>query len=131
LFDANNIKANVHQPILDVLCRSCEWKMTYHSLYRLLRFEIEVGRSVKLLLTFASTVIPGFSLFEIHDQDFYSLLDMYMYMFRNGVSSSTKEGSVFLCRRYVRCTVVYPCCHGVQVTMYSVHPLSLALFALS
>jgi hypothetical protein len=48
-----------------------------------------------LLLAFASTVIPGFSLLEVHDQDFYSLLDMYV--FRNGASSSTKEGSVFLC----------------------------------
>jgi hypothetical protein len=45
------------------------------------------------------TVIPGFSLLEIHDQDFCSLLDMYV--FRNGASCSTKEGSVFLCRPYV------------------------------
>jgi hypothetical protein len=51
-----------------------------------------LGRSVKLLLAFASTVIPGFSLLEIHYQYFYSLLDMHM--FRNGASSSTKEGSV-------------------------------------
>jgi hypothetical protein len=35
-----------------------------------------------LLLAFASTVIPGFSPLENHDQDFYSLLDMYV--FRNG-----------------------------------------------
>jgi hypothetical protein len=49
-------------------------------------------------------VIPGFSLLEIHDQDFYSVLDMYV--FRNGACSSTKEGSVFLCRRYICCTVV-------------------------
>jgi hypothetical protein len=44
-------------------------------------------------------------------------------------SSSTNEGSGFLCRRYVCCTVVsarvYPRCHGVQATMDSVHPLSL------
>jgi hypothetical protein len=85
------------------------------------------GRLFKLLMAFASTVIPGFSLLEIHDQDFYSLL--YMYMFRNWASSSTKEVSVFLCKRYVCCIVVsaqvYPRCHGVQVTMNSVHPLSL------
>jgi hypothetical protein len=31
-----------------------------------------VGRSVKLLLAVASTVIPGFSLLEIRDQDFYT-----------------------------------------------------------
>jgi hypothetical protein len=36
-----------------------------------------------LLPVFASTVIPGFSLLEIHDQDIYSLLDTYA--FRNGV----------------------------------------------
>jgi hypothetical protein len=44
------------------------------------------GRSVKLLLAFASTVIPGLNLLEIHDQDFYSLLDMYV--FQNGASSA-------------------------------------------
>jgi hypothetical protein len=58
---------------------------------------LAVTLSVKFLLAFASTVIPGFSLLEIHDQDFYSLLDMDV--FQNGASSSTKEGSVFLCRR--------------------------------
>jgi hypothetical protein len=30
-----------------------------------------VSQLVKLLLAFASTVIPGFSAFEIHDQDFF------------------------------------------------------------
>jgi hypothetical protein len=34
------------------------------------------GWPVKLLLAFASTIIPGFSLLEIHDQDFYSLPDI-------------------------------------------------------
>jgi hypothetical protein len=80
-----------------------------------------VGRSVQLLIVFASTVIPGFCLLKIHDQDFYSLLDMKM--FRNGVSPSTEKASVFACRRYGCCTVVsawmYPRCHGVQVTMGS------------
>jgi hypothetical protein len=38
-----------------------------------------VGWSVKLLLDFASIVIPGLILLKIHDQDFYSLLDMYMF----------------------------------------------------
>jgi hypothetical protein len=52
--------------------------------------------SVKLLLAFSSTVFPGFSLLEIHDQGFCFLLDIYM--FRNGVSSLTREASVFLCR---------------------------------
>jgi hypothetical protein len=33
----------------------------------------EKGRSVKLLVAFASIVIPDFSYFEIHDHDFYSL----------------------------------------------------------
>jgi hypothetical protein len=56
---------------------------------------------------------------------FCSPLDMYV--FRNG-ASSTKEGSVFLCRRYICCTIVsarvYPRCHGVDF----VHPLSLRVF---
>jgi hypothetical protein len=80
-----------------------------------------VGLPVKLLLAFASTVIHGFSFLWIHDQNFYSLLDMYV--FRNGASSPT-EWSVFLCRIYVCCVAVsaraYPLCHGVQVTMDSV-----------
>jgi hypothetical protein len=49
-----------------------------------------VSRSVKLLLAFANTVIHRFSLLEIHDQNVYSLIDMYV--FQNGASSSTKEG---------------------------------------
>jgi hypothetical protein len=47
------------------------------------------GRSVKLMLAKASTVISGFSLLEIHGQDFYSLLDIHV--FRNGASSSTNK----------------------------------------
>jgi hypothetical protein len=50
-------------------------------------------------------------------------------MFGNAATSWTREVSVFLCRRYVCCAVVsawvYALCHGVQVTMDSVHPLSL------
>jgi hypothetical protein len=42
-------------------------------------------------------------------------------MFRSGASSSAKEGSVFLYRRYACCSVVsalvHLCCQGVQVTM--------------
>jgi hypothetical protein len=37
-------------------------------------FKFAVGRSVKFLLAFASTVIRYFSLLEIHDKDSYSLL---------------------------------------------------------
>jgi hypothetical protein len=84
------------------------------------------GGSVKLVLAFASIVIPSFSLLEIRDQDIDSLLDVYV--FRNGASFPT-EVSGFLSRRYGCCTAVsarvYPRCHGVQVTMGSVHPLSL------
>jgi hypothetical protein len=72
-----------------------------------------VGQSGKLLPAFTSTVIPDFSFLEIHDQDFYSLLDMYL--FQNGASSSKKEWSVFLCRRYV-------CCFSM-----SIHTLSWCL----
>jgi hypothetical protein len=88
---------------------------------------ISVRCSVKLLLDYASAVIPGFSHLAIHVKDFYSFLDTYV--FKNGTSSTTKEGSVFVCRRYVSCTVVsarvYPRCHDVQVTPDSVHHLSL------
>jgi hypothetical protein len=69
---------------------------------------------IKLLVAFANAVIPGCSL-RIHDQDFYYLLDMYV--FRNGASFSMKEGSVFLCMHYVCCTVVsarvYLHCHSI------------------
>jgi hypothetical protein len=50
-------------------------------------------------VAFASTVIPGVNLLEIHDQNLYYVLGIYEI--RNGASSSTREGSVFLCRRYV------------------------------
>jgi hypothetical protein len=60
------------------------------------------GPSVKLLVALASTVIPGFSLLKIYDQDFYSLLDTYVskwgFLFN--------EGGVGLCRHYICCTVV-------------------------
>jgi hypothetical protein len=102
------------------------WNFYYMShVYHLILSRSD-GRSVKLLLTFASTVIPGFNPLEIHDQYFYSLLDMYVFL--NGATSSTREGSVFLRRRYFCCSLVsarvYPRCHGVQVTMHSAHPLS-------
>jgi hypothetical protein len=88
-----------------------------------------MGRSVELLQVLASTVIPGFSLLEIHDQNFYSPLDTYA--FRNGTSSSTKVGSIFPCRCYVCCAVVsarvYTRCHSVQDTINSVNPLPLHL----
>jgi hypothetical protein len=42
-------------------------------------FGFRVGESVKLLPASASTVIPSFSLLEIHDRDFDSLLDMYVF----------------------------------------------------
>jgi hypothetical protein len=49
--------------------------------------------------------------------------------FENETCSPTKELSIFLRMRYVCCTVVsarvYPHCHGVQVTMDSLHPSSL------
>jgi hypothetical protein len=94
----------------------------YEKVKCLFKYSWSVGQSATLLL-----VIPGFSLLDIHDQDFCSLLDMYV--FRNGASSSMREGSIFLCGRYVCCTVVsarvHPRCHGVQVTMDSVHPFSL------
>jgi hypothetical protein len=44
--------------------------------------------AIELLLAFVSTVIPGFSLLEIRDQHFCSLL--HMYVFRNRAPSSTR-----------------------------------------
>jgi hypothetical protein len=86
-----------------------------------------IGQSVKLLLAFPITIIPAFSLLKIHDQDFYFLLDMYV--FRNWATSLTKEGLVSLCRCYNCCTIlsawVHPRCHGIQVIMDSAHPLLL------
>jgi hypothetical protein len=66
------------------------WSLPFYWGVTLLAFSFAVGRSVRLLLVFASTVNAGFSLLEIHDQDFCCLLDVYV--FRNGASSSTREG---------------------------------------
>jgi hypothetical protein len=105
---------------------ACTISLCNHK-YWVLGKQTELRRSVKLLQAFVSTVIPGFSLIEIQDQDFCSLLDMYG--FRSGALFRWGEGSIFLRRRYVCCTVVwarvYPRCHGIQVTLDSVHPLSL------
>jgi hypothetical protein len=73
----------------------CDNGNSYFNLYKV------IGRLVKLLLVFASAVIPVFSLLEIHDQDIYSLLDMRA--FRNGASSA-KEDRCF----YVGATFVAP-----------------------
>jgi hypothetical protein len=54
--------------------------------------------SVKLLLAFAGIIIPGFRLHMIHDQDFCSLLDMYM--FRNGAFSSFYVGTKFVALQF-------------------------------
>jgi hypothetical protein len=51
---------------------------------------ILVGRLLKLLLAFGSIVIPGFSVLEIHDQDFYSLL-RYVRVLKWGLPFN-KEG---------------------------------------
>jgi hypothetical protein len=48
-------------------------------------------------------VFPGFSLLEIHDQDLYSVLNMYV--FQNEASSLTKVGLAFLCRSYIYCSL--------------------------
>jgi hypothetical protein len=84
---------------------------------------LSVGYPVKLLLIFASTVIPGFIALKIIAQD--------MYMFWNGASSLRKEGLFFRVDADVdvHCTVVsawvYLCCGTVYATMNSTSPLSL------
>jgi hypothetical protein len=65
---------------------------------------ITVGRSINMLLTFASIVIPGSSLHETHDQNFCSLSDMHF--FNNEASSSVRERSVVLLRHYICCAIV-------------------------
>jgi hypothetical protein len=111
----------------NVLFCSCYRLATVSHLTDGLQMPFSVVQYVRLLLAFASTVILDLSLLESNDRDFYFALDMYMFW--NGASSSKKEGSVFLCRRYDCCTVVsarvYPRCHCVQVSMDSLHPLSL------
>jgi hypothetical protein len=73
----------------------------------------DVGRS--LLLGFASTVIPSFSLLE-------------MNVFRNG-GLLLDEGGTDLSMQvlrllYLHSAGIYSRCRGVQVTIDSVHPLS-------
>jgi hypothetical protein len=53
-----------------------------------------VGILVNFLLSFASTIIPGIILLDTHDQNID--FPFGMYVFPNGVSSSTKEGPIFL-----------------------------------
>lgn len=90
-----------------LLCLCPYWLVTVSQLNLTLSSQPMISQlvslSVKLLLVFTSTVIPGFSVIEIHDEDFYSLLESYML--RNGASSLKKEGSVFLCNHYFCCTV--------------------------
>jgi hypothetical protein len=47
-----------------------------------------LGRSVKLVLAFASTVIPVFGLLEVHDQGFYSLSQSQSYVTTDRQSAS-------------------------------------------
>jgi hypothetical protein len=78
--------AHMHLKISDFSIYSSvylfEWDFTF--------LRLSVCLSVKMLLVLASTAIPGFSLLEIHEQDFCSVL--HMYVFRSGVSSSTRGG---------------------------------------
>jgi hypothetical protein len=66
------------------------------------RGDTSVFQSVKVLLAFASTVIPGLILLEIHGQGFYSLLDMSA--FRNGSPLRRRRGRSF----YVDAKLVAP-----------------------
>jgi hypothetical protein len=59
---------------------------------------------VKLLVVFASTVIFGSILLEIHEWDIDSLLDMYV--FQNWAYSLIQEGSASLYWHHISYTVV-------------------------
>jgi hypothetical protein len=52
----------------------CDYSLQLTNFYLISTFNF-VFRSIKFSLAFASTVIPDFSLLEIHDEDLYSLLD--------------------------------------------------------
>lgn len=86
---------------------------------------LSIGQSVKLLLDLASTGILGFRACQDLTKIFF-LLDVRVWEMG---PLQRGEGSVFLWRRYVCCTVVlaqgYLCCHCVQVPVGTVHPLSL------
>jgi hypothetical protein len=57
---------------------------------KLLEAVFSVSQSARMLLALISTVIPGISLCEIHDQEFGSVL--HMYIFRNGICSLMRGG---------------------------------------
>jgi hypothetical protein len=82
---------------LKILLTSYPWLQIYLQLTICLK---AVCKPVKLLLAFASTVIPGFILFEIHDQNNNSLLPfilIYRYMcFEMAASISMKEKSFYV-----------------------------------
>jgi hypothetical protein len=54
-----------------------------------------------LLLAFASTGIPGFSLLEIIDQGFYSLLDMYVFQNEGPLFDEWRGRSFYVAAKFV------------------------------
>jgi hypothetical protein len=78
---------------------------------------------VKLLLAFVSTVIPGFSLLDVHGQEFNS--PYTCPCLQMGPPFRRQKGSVFLCVSYDCCTAVsaraYPNCPEVQDSMDPLH----------
>jgi hypothetical protein len=90
--------------LFDSVGVNCYWNWVPHDSCIVLShvsWTWSVGRSFKLLLAFINA---GFSIFKIHDLDFYYILEMHM--FQNGASSLMKEGLVFLCRCCLCCTIV-------------------------
>jgi hypothetical protein len=73
---APNIKASLSSPgiaklqlqTLEILLLSCLHRCWLATISQLTN---SIGWSVKLLLAFTSTLIPSFSLLEIHDQDIF------------------------------------------------------------
>lgn len=66
---------------------------TFYCMTDLGAFRILDGPSLKLLLVFSSIVFPGFTLREIHDQDFFSLRHVLVSKWRFHFD----EGGVRLC----------------------------------
>jgi hypothetical protein len=108
------------EPRRDTWPNSCSFQggLCLEMRFPLLReeeFVFLVGRSLKLLLTLANTVIPGF-------ESRWDPWTRFVFSPRHvGPSLRRVEGSVFLCRRYVCCTAVsarvYPHCHDVIWTL--------------
>jgi hypothetical protein len=129
--DRSQIEASYTRIFYVWLCLVLFCEHVYsHNFYKFWLFSQSVGRSsVKLLMAFSSTAIPGFSLLVIHGQVLYSLLDMYV--FRKGASFLTKEGSVSLCWRFVAPQFQHEYIRAVTASrsLWTLHPCHCSILS--